>query len=408
MRILQVNKFHYLRGGAEKYFLDMSAQLSAHGHEVAVFSMQHPKNIPSPWEKYFVSRLSFNEAKWRDKLLAPGRILWSLEAQRKFTSLVKDFGPDIIHIHNIYHQISPSILAVAKKYRIPVVMHLHDYKLVCPNYKLYTQGEICERCLKRRYYQAVCHNCFRDSFFMSALVMKEMYFHHSILKIYEKSVDRFIAPSQFMKDTVVKFGQPEDKVEVLYNFVNQDQTTLTTVKDYLLYFGRLSEEKGLPVVLRALSETKKKYKLKIAGEGPELVNLRRQVRDLKLDNQVEFLGFQSGEALARTIKEAKAILMPSVWLENMPFALLEAVAAGKVVIASRTGGLPEVIVDGRTGFLFETGNSADLVKVLDDLDNHDLEVMGQAAKKAAEKFNFDSHLEKLLKIYSTLCSLKQS
>jgi glycosyltransferase involved in cell wall biosynthesis len=407
MRILQVNKFHYLRGGAEKYFLDMSAQLAAHGHEVAVFSMRHPKNLPSPWEKYFVSRLSFNEPKLRDKLLAPGRIIWSLEAQRKFARLVKDFRPDVIHIHNIYHQLSPSILAVAKKHKISVVMHLHDYKLVCPNYKLYTHGEICERCLKQRYFQAVCHNCFRDSFLMSSLVMKEMYLHHSILKIYEKSVSCFIAPSQFMKETVVKFGHSRDKVEVLYNFVDQDGiTTSVKTKDYLLYFGRLSEEKGLPVLLEALSKTKHKYQLKLAGEGPDLISLQKKVKDLKLESQVEFLGFQSGAVLKETIQVAKAIMMPSVWLENMPFALLEAVAAGKVVVASRTGGLPEVITDGQTGFLFETGSSADLTRVLDDLDNYDLGAMGQAAQKAAERFNFNDHFNKLLKIYSDLCLKK--
>lgn len=132
MRILQVNKFNYIRGGAEKYFIEISKNLEELGHQVAIFSMHHPKNNPSPWEKYFVSRLSFNEAKLRDRLITPGRILYSLEAKRKFKSLVKDFKPDIIHIHNIYHQISPSILDVAKKYQIPVVMHLHDYKLICP------------------------------------------------------------------------------------------------------------------------------------------------------------------------------------------------------------------------------------------------------------------------------------
>ena len=123
MRILQVNKFNYLRGGAEKYFLDMTEKLRSDGHEVAVFSMHHPKNLPSTYEKYFVSRISFNEAKLRDKILAPGRIIYSLEARRKFKKLVKDFKPEIIHLHNIYHQISPSILSIAKKFNIPVVMY---------------------------------------------------------------------------------------------------------------------------------------------------------------------------------------------------------------------------------------------------------------------------------------------
>ena len=134
MRILQVNKYNYLRGGSEKYFIELSKELERAGHQVAIFSMRHPKNLPSLWEKYFVSRVSFSENSLYYSLLRPFRVLYSFEAKRKFSKLIKKFKPDIIHIHNIYHQISPSILPVAKKYNIPVVMHLHDYKLICPNY----------------------------------------------------------------------------------------------------------------------------------------------------------------------------------------------------------------------------------------------------------------------------------
>ena len=133
MKIIEVNKFYYRRGGAESYLLDIEKKLQSEGHQVAIFSMKHPKNQPSVWEKYFVSRLSFNEGSLWDKIRYPFRLFYSFEAKRKFEKLVKDFQPDVIHIHNIYHQISPSILPIAKKYGVPVYMHLHDYKLICPN-----------------------------------------------------------------------------------------------------------------------------------------------------------------------------------------------------------------------------------------------------------------------------------
>ena len=144
MKILQVNQFYYPRGGADKYFLDLTRTLTEAGHQVAVFSMVHPKNWPSPWSPYFVSRVSFNEGNLVDKLKTPGRVLYSLEAKRKFARLVRDFQPEIIHLHNIYHHISPSILTVAQEYKIPVVLHLQDYKLICANHSLFTKGAICE------------------------------------------------------------------------------------------------------------------------------------------------------------------------------------------------------------------------------------------------------------------------
>ncbi|MEI7620146.1 MAG: glycosyltransferase [Candidatus Falkowbacteria bacterium] len=399
MKILQVNKFHYLRGGAEKYFLDMSETLRQDGHEVAVFSMRHPKNLPSPWEKYFVSRISFNESKLRDKLLAPGRIIYSLEAKRKFEKLVNDFHPDIIHIHNIYHQLSPSILSVARKHNIPVVMHLHDYKLVCPNYQLFVDGQICYRCRKHRYCQAVKHRCFNGSLVKSILVAIEMFLHHRVWKIYEKNISLYIAPSEFMKKTVVSFGIPEEKVEVLYNFIDQPEVAVVDSQDYLLYYGRISPEKGINILLQALKLTPNNPTLKIVGSGPSVDSLKASVKSLGLEKTVEFLGARYGAELNEIILKAKAVIIPSVWAENMPFVLLESLALGKVVIASKTGGLPELIVPGESGFLFENGSASDLAEKIKALDNYNLKNIGLAAKNTVADLTLDKHYLKLLAIY---------
>lgn len=399
MKILQVNKFYYLRGGAEKYFLDMSETLRQDGHEVAVFSMRHPKNLSSPWEKYFVSRISFNEAKLRDKLLAPGRIIYSLEAKRKFKKLVNDFKPDIIHIHNIYHQISPSILSVAYKYNIPVVMHLHDYKLVCPNYQLFVAGQICYRCRKHKYCQAIKHRCFNGSLVKSTLVALEMFLHHRVWKIYEKSVNLYIAPSEFMKQTVVSFGIPEEKVEVLYNFINQPKIQSIKPQNYLLYYGRISPEKGINILLQALKLISGSPTLKIVGSGPVIDDLKASVKSLRLEKTVEFLGARYGAELNEIILRAKAVIIPSIWAENMPFVLLESLALGKVVIASQTGGLPELIVPGENGFLFENSNASDLAEKIKSLENYNLLNIGLSAKKIVADLTLDKHYQKLLAIY---------
>ncbi|MFA7702331.1 MAG: glycosyltransferase, partial [Patescibacteria group bacterium] len=337
----------------------------------------------------------------RDKLLAPGRIIYSLEAKRKFKQLVNDFKPDVIHIHNIYHQLSPSILSIARRYKIPVVMHLHDYKLVCPNYQLFVDGQICYRCRKHKYCQAISHRCFNGSWFKSVLVALEMFLHHCVWKIYERNISLYIAPSEFMKKTVVSFGIPEEKVEVLYNFIVQPETQVGDIgaKDYLLYYGRLSPEKGVNVLLQALKQIPKTLKLKIVGSGPELENIKANIELLGLEQTVELLGPKFGQELNQIILGAKAIIIPSIWAENMPFVLLESLALGKVVIASETGGLPELITPGKTGFLFANSDVSDLAQKIVSLDDYNLEDIGLAAKKVVANLTLDKHHQKLLELY---------
>lgn len=402
MRILQVNKFNYVRGGAEKYFIEISHKLKEAGHEVAIFSMHHPKNLPSSWDKYFVSRISFEKTTFRNIFLAPFRILYSFEAKRKFKKIVKDFKPDIIHIHNIYHQISPSILPIAKKFKIPVVMHLHDYKLICPNYQLFVDGKICTRCRGQKYYNCLKHKCFKKSFWQSFLATIEMYFHHKILNIYLNNINYFIAPSNFMKKTVIDFGVSENKVGVVYNFIDdikKNDDMNTTEDDYVLYFGRLSTEKGIDVLLRALSITDKKIKAKIVGSGPEELKLKNISQELFLEGRVEFLGYKSGIELNQIVNKAKAIIIPSIWAENMPFSLLESLSVGKIVIASRVGGMVELIEDEKSGFLFENGNYHQLAEKIDNLNKYDLLSIKKMAQKRVFDLNVNNHLKNILDIY---------
>lgn len=401
MRILQVNKFHYPRGGADKYYLDLGAALEKAGHEVAYFSMKHPKNVSSVYDKYFVSRISFNEGGLRDKLLAPGRMIYSLEAKRKFKKLITDFKPDIIHIHNIYHQLSPSILDVARLASIPVVMHLHDYKLICPNYQLFAHGQICEDCKPNHYFVCAKKRCFKNSFSKSLLAALEMTIHHRWLKIYYRSINTFIAPSAFMKSKVVEFGWPAEKIKVILNpfsSVLRDIVVDAPVSNYLLYFGRLSPEKGLNTLLEAATLTKSE--LKFAGVGPEENSLRALAASKGV--KVDFLGFKEGQELKEIIMGAQAIVLPSIWYENMPLSLLEALSLGKPVIASEIGGMPEMIINGKNGWLFKPGDAQDLAAKIKLLAGANYETLAQNATASVANLGPKENLAAVLKVYTEL------
>jgi len=403
MKILQVNQYHYPRGGADKYFLELTQALETAGHQVAVFAMDHPKNWPTPWSRYFVSRVSFNNQTLKDKLKTPGRVLYSLETKRNFSRLVEDFQPDIIHVHNIYHHLSPSLLTVAKKKKIPVVMHLQDYKLICANHTLFTKGAYCERCRPNRYYQCLKNRCVKNSWSGSALAMAEMYLHHSILKIYETGVDIFIAPSYFMKEATVRFGHPAEKIQVIYNTYSPELLPTTDeekiiAQDYLLYFGRLSPEKGINTLIAAATLTGQKTK--IVGDGPEEENLKKLVKELRAP--VEFLSFKNSTQLRPLIMAARAVVIPSIWGENMPLSLMEALSLGKIAIVSNIGGMPEVIKNGQTGLLFEPGNAQDLARQIKRLTDLDPIALAESGRNIAAEFSPAKNLEKILAVYRKL------
>ncbi len=278
MKILQINKFFWPRDGATNYFLAIRELLKQHGHQVVDFSMSHPNNLPSPYSDYFVSQVDFNQPQsFLKKIKMAGRIIYSLEAKRKLEELIKTERPDVAHLHNIYHQLSPAIIGVLKKHKIPMVMTLHDYKLICPNYLLFTQGQVCERCKKHKYYQAAIHKCVKNSFWRSLICALEAYLYKY------KKVNCFIAPSRFMKNKVVEFGVPAEKVKYFFHFFNFNSGE-SKIGDYLIYFGRLSKEKGIEVLLKAIADKNinpvksppkagsqrlfNRVKLKIVGEGP--------------------------------------------------------------------------------------------------------------------------------------------
>ncbi|MFA5107415.1 MAG: glycosyltransferase family 4 protein [Patescibacteria group bacterium] len=405
MKILLINKFYYLKGGAEKHFFELKEMLERHGHEVVVFSMRDEKNIPSAYSKYFVSNVNFENVtlNWQG-LRTAGRMLYSFEARRKISRLLDAEKPDLVHVHNIYHQISPSILSAIKKRNIPIVQTLHDYKLLSPNYALFCHGKICECAFGGAYYKCIRHRCIKDSTVASTLSALEMYLHKS-LQLYEKNVDVFICPSMFMAEQLKRWGIRAKRIEQIYNFVTETAPTKKVTGDYFLYVGRLSEEKGLPLLLEAFAGLPSK--LKIVGTGPLEKELKHRVETEKMEN-VAFLGYREGDELSDLVSKSLAVIVPSQWYENCPLVILEAYQHGKPVIATEIGGIPELVHEGQTGYTFKLGSPNDLRKKIQLVTENISRVdeMGQNATAFSDQFLAEKYYQKLITIYESLVGKK--
>ncbi len=403
MKILQINKFFYRRGGSETYFFDLIKLLEQGGHEVVTLSTKSAKNLSSPYEDFFVEEIDFGKSEGLIKNLKKfGHSLYSLEAKKKLEKLIIETKPDIAHLHNISHHISPSIFSVLKKYKIPVVQTLHDYQFICPNFKLFTEGAVCERCKKYRYWNAVIHKCIHESRLESLAEMFEMYFDKAC-QFYEKGVHCFVTPSKFLKDKIEGWNIAKKiKIEQVSLFLGASRfEPKYEAGDYAIYFGRLVKEKGLDVLVEALGGTD--VKLKIVGDGPEKEELK--VKSEKLKVNVEFVGYKTGKELHELIQNAKFVVLPSVWYENYPMSLLEAGAFGKAVVATRLGGISEIIHDGENGFLAASGDTGDLREKMRRLwsDNALCEQMGRRAREMIIENNSpEEHYKKIMKVYSEL------
>ena len=351
LSILHINKFHYFKGGSEVVYFQTASVIEDHGHNNLFFSMHHPDNQPCATSDYFVPFIDFNDINGlKETVSGAARILYYFNARKLLSKLLEKHHVDIAHLHNVHHQISPSILHELKKRNIPVVMTLHDYKMVCTSYNLLVEERPCEVCVRGNFYKAILHRCVKDSYYKSALAAMEMYLHHTLMDIYDK-VDIFISPSIFLKDKLIEMGF---KKEIIYlpNFINIerfDQINENLKEEYepersFVYFGRLTHGKGLNTLIEAanllmINNTHDKIYVKIIGEGVLMHELQDLVKDTSIHN-VTFLGYLTGDKLYSEIMKSIAVVIPSEWYENNPMAVIEAFALHKPVIGSSIAGIP--------------------------------------------------------------------
>ena len=392
MKILLSNKFYYRRGGDCIYMLNLEKLLKAHGHEVAVFAMDYPENLDTPWKKYFPKNMS--------KLMAFTRPFGSHEVKSTFKKLLDDFKPDVVHLNNVHTQLSPVMAELAHQRGIKVVWTLHDYKLLCPRYDCLKNGKtICETCFSGDKKACLDNKCMKGSKLASFIGYKEAVTWNR--ERLEASTDVFICPSQFMANKMVQGGFLKSKMQTLCNFIDvekckfaptdgtdytDDVVVLPKKEDYYCFIGRLSHEKGAKTLIEAANQLP--YKLVIIGGGPLMDELTSVAH-----TNIKFVGFKQWDDIKQLVGKARFSVIPSEWYENNPLSVIEAQCLGTPVLGANIGGIPEL-----TDYTFSSGNIADLRSKIEKMWNSKLDYQ-QIASDAQHRYDAETYYDKLINIY---------
>lgn len=399
MKILMINKYLYPRGGAETYLIRLAKLLTDHGHEVIFFSQKDPRNIPNDQEQYFIDQLDFTNIKFSTFLRFP-RVIWSFKAQRMVSAMIEREKPDIVHIHNIYHQLSPSVIYAAKRAGLPIVMTVHDFKLIAPNYTLFSDP-------KYRPHQRPAWWLFAQSIDFTI---------HRILRTYRRLIDVFIAPSAFVRDRLIEHGfDPDHIVTIIPYFawpapVLIQTITLPTDRPYWLYAGRLDESKGIDVLIEAYNLSNKKYDLIIAGAGPFEPTLRAKIAKYDLTEYVHLVGHQTADQLNSLIASCEATVHASRVHETFGLAIAESYTHAKPVIATRSGAFTN-LVDETTGLLVSPGDAPAMAAAMDQLsrDSAIIKQLGaNALRRYQERWTPEIHYQLIGTLYQRLVDSNQT
>lgn len=399
-KILIVNKFLYPNGGSETYIFKLGEELQRKGHQVQYFGMQDERNVVGNKIDSYTGNMNFHTGKLA-KLLYPFKIIYSVEARKAIRKVLDDFKPDVVHLNNFNFQITPSIIFEIKKYekqtnnKVKILFTAHDYQLVCPNHMLRCPKteQNCEKCIDGAYTNCVKGSCIHGSKVKSILGAVEGYFY-SIFKAYQY-IDVVICPSKFIQEKLEHHPQLKGKTVMMHNFstteVNAGSEENKEKQDYVVYFGRYSREKGIETLLRVCKRLSHIHFV-FAGKGP----LEEQVNQVE---NIENKGFLSGEELKDLIGKARFSIYPSEWYENCPFSVMESIQYGTPVLGADIGGIPELIDEGVTGELFESGNEKQLVERIDNLWQNEEKL--KVYQKNCCKKNFtdlEKYVEKIVEI----------
>lgn len=405
MRILYCNKYNHPFSGTEVYLFEVMELMRAHGHEVALFSMADPRGEPTPYDEHFVPNINFKaDTSWRRRVWQAGHAVYSPDARRRIRAVIREFRPDVAHVRNIYHHLSPSVLWELRAQKIPILYHLNDFKLLCPSYNLVSQGQACEACKGGAFWHALRPRCYPGMGARMTLTAEA--YAHRWLGTYRKCVDRFLAPSRFVRDKFVEHGWDGEKFEILQHF--QTVHPLRTPEPEsasVLYFGRLSPEKGIDELLRAMQQVPEMH-LIVAGEGPQRVELQQLATALGLSN-VTFMGQVGPAERDALISRSRFTVLPSHAYETLGKTILESYAEGRAVVASDLGSRRELVHQGETGLLYRAGDVNQLAAAIRLLGSAPelAERMGRAGwEKVRQRHTPEGHYQKLLGIYESLAA----
>ena len=395
MKILMVNKFLYQKGGAETYVIKLGDILKSCGHEVEYFGLQNEKNTLFNSADAYVTDMDFAKGV-KANIFAPFRIIYNKEARRKIRMVLEKFKPDVVHLNNIQFHLTPSIILETEKYRkeenrdVKIIYTAHDYQLICPSHGLFdTNINVCEKCLGGNYTHCLRTKCVKNSRAKSLLGMLDAYYW-KYSKAYSY-IDTIVCCSEFLKSKLDTQERFRSKTVALHNFVTKVEVDKTEKENYVLQFGHLSRDKGTDTLLE-VAKRMGDVDFLFAGYG-------ESEKNIAMVQNAHYVGFKTGCELRELIQKAKLSVYPSQWYENCPFSVIESQMYLTPVVGSKMGGIPELIKEGETGELFESGNADDLenkIKKIYYSVNYDKYV---ESCRGLDIETEDSYYEKLIKIY---------
>lgn len=411
MKILIAHKYWYHRDGSTTHIADLADMLLDRGHEVIPFGMKSArlgegfseelKKLIMHYEPFFVSEVDFHAPRSIARKFSVWlRTIYSLEAKRQFEKLITHEHPDIVHIHNIYHHISPSILDVCAREKIPVIQTIHDYKLICPNYQLFANGTIDEGCLGGRYFHDVFNRSVHGSLTLGIAAALEMTVHR-IWGLIRKPISTFIVPSVCVREKLIADGIDASQIEVLQHFVKPYVAPIAVKEDYLLCVGRLSEEKGFQIAIEALRFLS--HSLVIAGSGPFEKELRALTMRMGVNSRVEMVGIVDQKKIQELMARAVCTLVPSLWHEPFGYVIPESFLALTPVVGSDCGAIPELLTPISRELVVPSGDPQALARAVTALLDQP-EKSRQLAQNGREYFlrenSAEHYYDSLIRIYN--------
>jgi glycosyltransferase involved in cell wall biosynthesis len=385
MKILLAHNLYQQRGGEETVFEQEKNLLERGGHQV---------------QTYCRSNDEAGQYSGFAKLGLARQTIWSDRTFDEVSALLRRDRPDVVHVHNTFVMISPSIYWACDQAGIPVVQTLHNYRLFCPNGYFLRDGGICEDCVQYSLWHSVQHACYRQSRLQSAAVAATLAWHRR-KGTWRDRITTYIALTEFARAKFISAGLPAEKVVVKPNFVDPDPGVRSGNGEFACFVGRIVPEKGIATLLRAWELVPRDIPLVVCGDGPMLEQAKATAQQRGLAN-VQFAGRLTRAATLQTLKRARFLVFPSEWYESFPMTILEAYACGVPVIASAVGALLEIVEDGKTGKVFKLGDAAELAATVEWAwrDPEVVSAMGAEARRTYEsKYTGEANYVRLMQIY---------